>query len=214
MARPEARWPRSLTYGTIWFACLLPLLLGGWWFYADQFTADPFKRTLQYTGEWGLRFLLIGLALTPLRLVTDWSWPARYRRTIGLYGFFYIVLHLLSYVVLDQTLDWAAIWVDLTKRPYIIIGMAAFLLLVSLAMTSTNGMIRRVGGRRWRQLHRLVYVVPPFGALHYFLLTKLDKSWPLFYGALAGVLLLTRIGRMATVLPGKRQGAAAAEPHH
>ena len=214
MARRGARWLPSPTYAAIWSACLLPLLLGAWWFYADQFTADPFKRTLQYTGEWGLRFLLIGLALTPLRQMTGWSWPARYRRTIGLFGFFYIVLHLLSYVVLDQTFDWAAIWVDLTKRPYIIIGMVAFALLVPLAVTSTNGMIRRVGGRRWRQLHRLVYVVPPLGALHYFLLTKLDKSWPLFYGALAAALLLTRIRRIVTVLPRKRQSAAAADPHH
>ena len=203
---------RTLTYAAIWFACLLPLLLGGWWFYTAQFTADPFKRTLQYTGEWGLRFSLIGLALTPLRRVPGWSWPARYRRTIGLYGFFYIILHLLSYVVLDQTLDWGAIWVDLTKRPYIIIGMAAFVLLVPLAITSTNGMIRRVGGRRWRQLHRLVYVVPPLGALHYFLLTKLDKSWPLFYGALAGALLLARVRTLVAVRTGVRRGATAAEP--
>lgn len=206
------RRTQSLIYAAVWIACLLPLLLGGWWFYADQFTADPFKRTLQYTGEWGLRFLLIGLALTPLRRLTGWSWLARYRRTIGLYGFFYIVLHLLSYVVLDETLDWAAIWVDLTKRPYIIIGMAAFLLLVPLAVTSTNGMIRRVGGRRWRQLHRLAYVVPLFGALHYFLLTKLDKSSPLFYGALAGVLLLMRVRTVAAALPRNRQAAAAAAP--
>jgi sulfoxide reductase heme-binding subunit YedZ len=200
---------RSLTYAAVWLACLLPLLLGAWWFYADQFTADPFKRMLQYTGEWGLRFLLIGLALTPLRQVTGWSWPARYRRTIGLYGFFYVVLHLLSYVALDQTFDWAAIWIDLTKRPYIIIGMAAFALLMPLAVTSTNGMIRRVGGRRWRQLHRLVYVVPPLGALHYFLLTKLDKSWPLFYGALAAALLLARLGKLAKAWHRPRQGAPA-----
>jgi sulfoxide reductase heme-binding subunit YedZ len=91
-----------------------------------------------------VRFLLIGLAQTPLRRITGWSWPARYRRTIGLYGSFYIVMHLLSYVMLDQTFDWAAIWVDLTKRPHIIIGMVAFALLVPLAVTSTNGMIRRV----------------------------------------------------------------------
>lgn len=214
MARRGADWMRSLTYAAIWFACLLPLLLGAWWIYADQFTADPFKQTLQYTGEWGLRFLLTGLALTPLRRVTGWSWPARYRRTIGLYGFFYIVFHLLAYVALDQTFDWGAIWVDLTKRPYIIIGMAAFALLVPLAVTSTNGMIRRVGGRRWRQLHRLVYVVPPLGALHYFLLTKFDKSWPLFYGVLAGLLLLARIKTIATVLPSRRQNAVAADPHH
>ena len=206
------RRTQSLIYAAVWTACLLPLLLGGWWFYADQFTADPFKRTLQYTGEWGLRFLLIGLALTPLRRLTGWSWLARYRRTIGLYGFFYIVLHLLSYVVLDQTLDWGAIWVDLTKRPYIIIGMAAFLLLVPLAVTSTNGMIRRVGGRRWRQLHRLAYVVPALGALHYFLLTKLDKSSPLFYGALAGVLLLMRVRTLAAALPKARQSATTAAP--
>ena len=214
MARREGRWLRSLTYVAIWLACLLPLLFGAWWLYADQFTADPFKRTLQYTGEWGLRFLLIGLVLTPLRRVTGCSWPARYRRTIGLYGFFYIVLHLLSYVALDQTFEWAAIWVDLTKRPYIIIGMVAFTLLVPLAVTSTNGMIRRFGGRRWRQLHRLVYVVPPLGALHYFLLTKLDKSWPLLYGALAAMLLLSRITSMIITPPGRRRSAVAADPHH
>jgi sulfoxide reductase heme-binding subunit YedZ len=209
MARHAGRWTDALVYAVVWGACLLPLVLGAWWFYADQFTADPFKRTLQYTGEWGLRFLLIGLALTPLRRVTAWSWPARYRRTIGLYGFFYIVLHLLSYMALDQTFDWAAIWVDLTKRPYIIIGIVAFALLIPLAVTSTNGMIRRVGGRRWRQLHRLVYVVPPLGAVHYFLLTKLDKSWPLFYGALAAVLLLARLGRPVKAWLRSRLGAPA-----
>ena len=174
-----------LAYAVAWVACLLPLLAGAWWFFTDQFTADPFKRTLQYTGEWGLRFLLIGLALTPVRRISGWSGLARYRRTIGLFGFFYVFLHLLSYVVLDQTLDWHAIWVDVTRRPYIIIGMASFVLLIPLAVTSTNGMIKRVGGQNWRRLHRLVYVVPPLGALHYYLLTKLDKTWPLFYGAVA-----------------------------
>jgi len=184
---------RRAFYWMVWAACLLPLACAAYWFFTDQFTADPFKRTLQYMGEWGLRFLVIGLVLTPLRGITGWGWLMQYRRTIGLYGVFYVTLHLLAYVVLDQTFDWPAILKDLTKRPYIMIGMAAFVLLVPLAVTSTNGMIKRLGGRNWRRLHRLAYVIPILGAIHYALLVKLDETWPIFYGTLIAIVLALRV---------------------
>jgi methionine sulfoxide reductase heme-binding subunit len=177
----------------VWFICLLPLAFMGFWLATSQLTADPVEGGIHYLGEWGIRFLLIGLSLTPLRRVLAWSWVSPLRRMIGLYAVFYITLHVLAYVVVDQGLDFGVIWHDIVKRPYITVGVAGLLVLLPLAVTSANGMIRRLGGLRWKRLHRLVYLAPVLAVLHYFLLVKADTTWPLFYAAILCLLLACRV---------------------
>lgn len=158
----------------------------------DNLGADPAKALERGLGEWALRLIILGLAITPLRQVAGINW-VRYRRAIGLLAFFYVLLHLITYMVLDQGLDWVAIAADILRRPYITIGMLGFLLLLPLALTSTNAMIRRLGGARWRRLHRLVYPAAFAGAAHYLLLVK---SWPLepiIYAAIVVALLVWRL---------------------
>ena len=167
-----------------------------WTFYlglTDQLGADP-QNTLERTlGLWALRFLIAALAITPLRRLGGPS-LIRYRRAIGLMGFYYAALHLTVYLVLDQGLDLAAIWADIVKRPYITVGMLAFTMLVPLAVTSNAPMIRRLGARAWQRLHRLVYVATAAAALHFVMLVK---SWwtvePALYAFLVTVLLLIRL---------------------
>ena len=187
--RIRDRW----IYRAVWLGCFLPIPLMMWWFYADELGANPAKEGLHYLGEWALRFMVAGLAITPLRKLFGWGWIQRYRRTIGLFALTYVTLHLIAYIWLDQGFDWVEIWRDIVKRPYITFGMLAFVLLLPLGITSTNGMIRRLGARRWRQLHRLAYVIAILGVLHYDLLVKKDASWPHFYAAIIGVLLAYRI---------------------
>jgi sulfoxide reductase heme-binding subunit YedZ len=187
--RIRDRW----IYRAVWLGCFLPIPLMMWWFYADELGANPAKEGLHYLGEWALRFMVAGLAITPLRKLFGWGWIQRYRRTIGLFALTYVTLHLIAYIWLDQGFDWGEIWRDIVKRPYITFGMLAFVLLLPLGITSTNGMIRRLGARRWRQLHRLAYVIAILGVLHYDLLVKKDASWPHFYAAIIGVLLAYRI---------------------
>ncbi len=167
-----------------------------WTFYlglTDQLGADP-QNTLERTlGLWALRFLIAALAITPLRRLGGPS-LIRYRRAIGLMGFYYAVLHLTVYTVLDRGLDLAAIWADIVKRPYITVGMLAFTILVPLAVTSNTPMIRRLGARAWQRLHRLVYVATAAAALHFVMLVK---SWwtvdPALYAGLVTVLLSMRL---------------------
>lgn len=177
----------------VWLACLLPLAFLAYWLATDQLTANPVEAGIRYAGEWGLRFLLIGLALTPLRRFLQWAWVTKLRRMIGLYAAFYAALHVIGYAVVDQGLDLASIWADIVKRPYITVGLGGLLLLLPLAATSTNGMIRRMGGRRWKRLHKLAYVAPVLAAVHYLLLVKADTTWPLLYAAVLCVLVLCRV---------------------
>lgn len=176
----------------VFLLCLSPLLALGLRAACDGLTANPAEFIVRNLGEWTLRFLLIGLAMTPLRRLFGWNRIARYRRMIGLYAFFYACLHLLSYLVLDQAFDWQEVYRSLLEHPYITIGMAAFLGLVPLALTSTRAMIRRLGGPGWQRLHRLVYLCASLGVLHYLLLVKADTRAPLLYGALLAVLLALR----------------------
>jgi sulfoxide reductase heme-binding subunit YedZ len=183
----------KIIYWVVWAGCFAPIPLLVWWFYDDDLGANPAKKGLHFLGEWGLRLLVVGLAITPLRKLFHWGWLQRFRRTIGLFAATYIALHLLVYIGLDQNFDWGEIWRDIVKRPYITFGMLAFVLMLPLAITSTNGMIRRLGARRWRSLHRLVYLIVPLGVLHYDLLVKKDASWPHFYAAIVAALLAYRI---------------------
>lgn len=196
----------------VFAACLSPLGVLAWQAATGHLGANPVQSLLNHLGVWGLRFLLVGLALTPLRWLVGWSWPMRFRRMIGLFAVFYIALHLLVYFAVYQGFQWQAIGADLIKRPYIMIGMGAFLLLTPLAATSTKGMIRRLGGRRWQRLHRLVYVIAPAGVLHYYLLVKADESWPLFYATVAACLLGIRALRAARRSRAMPPGAAVPTP--
>jgi len=201
-----------LIYWAVWAGCFLPLPLAAWWIAHDQFSADPIKETIHYLGEWGLRLLAVGLALTPARRLFGWVWPLRFRRTIGLFAFAYLALHLVTYIAVDQGFDWQQVWADIVKRPYITFGMTGFLLLLPMAITSTNAMIRRLGGRRWRLLHRVVYLAAPLGVLHYDLLVKKDATWPHFYAAIIGLLLLYRAydAARARIEKGRRSGPTPA----
>jgi len=176
----------------VFIACLIPLALGIWAGVTDQLGANPIEEITHRTGDWTLRLLLITLAVTPLRRLLGWSWPLRVRRMLGLFTFFYACLHFLTYFVLDQFFDWDEILKDIIKRPYITIGFSAYLMLVPLAVTSTNAMMRRLG-KRWAQLHQLIYVIAVCGILHYFWLVKADYLLPLVHAAILLSLLLVRV---------------------
>lgn len=181
----------------LFFACLVPLgklALEVFGLAGMSLGANPVEELIHRFGIWGLRFLLITLAVTPLRQLTGWNWLIRFRRMFGLFAFFYILMHFLSYAGIDQRFDLAAIFEDVAKRPFITIGFTAFLLLIPLAVTSTNGMMKRLG-RRWQKLHRLVYVIAVLGAWHFYWQVKLDTLEPLVYTAILAVLLGYRIWR-------------------
>ena len=171
---------------------LLPL---AWLVFAlltDRLGANPIEAFTRDSGEWALRLLLITLSMTPLRRYMGWNWPLRVRRMLGLFAFFYVCIHLTSSLWLDQFFDWNEILRDIFKRPFITVGMLAFLLLVPLAVTSTRAMQKRLG-RNWVKLHRLAYVVPALGVLHFWWLVKADVRTPLVYALLLTVLLGMRI---------------------
>lgn len=154
--------------------------------------ANPVEALLHELGRWGLKFLLLSLAITPLRRWTGFHWLLRYRRMLGLFAFFYVVMHFLTYAILDQGLDFAAVIEDIVKRPYITLGMAALLMLVPLAVTSTRRMMRRLG-KRWQKLHRLVYVIGVFAVWHFYWQVKLDTLDASVYALILAILLLTRV---------------------
>lgn len=176
----------------IFLACLIPLALIVWDGFHDTLGANPIETVTHRTGDWVLRFLLLTLALTPARRLFDWVWVLRLRRMLGLYVFFYACLHFLTYLVLDQFFDWGEIVKDIVKRPYITIGFTAFVLLIPLAVTSTQAMMRRLG-RRWKRLHQLAYLIAVLGVIHYFWLVKADNFQPLIYAAVLAVLLAVRV---------------------
>ncbi len=158
-------------------------------------TANPIKEITHFTGEWALNFLLLTLAITPLRKLTGLNALIAYRRMLGLYAFFYACLHFATYLVLDQFFDWREILLDVTRRPYITVGFAAFILLIPLAVTSTNKMVQRLGAN-WRKLHRLVYPIAVFAVLHYLWLVKADLLPPLLYAAILALLLMLRSSKI------------------
>ena len=155
--------------------------------------ANPIEFIIRYLGDWALRFLLIALAVTPLRIVTGWNVLARLRRMLGLFAFFYVCIHIMSYVGLDHRFDWSTILADIVKRTYITVGMAALLMLIPLAVTSTDKMVRRLGGARWRKLHMLVYPAGVAGVIHYFLMIKAGYQEPLLYAVILTVLFGIRL---------------------
>jgi sulfoxide reductase heme-binding subunit YedZ len=177
----------------LFILCLGPLASLIYGLLTDTLGANPIEALTRGLGDWTLRFLLITLTVTPLRRLTGLNWLIRLRRMLGLYTFFYALLHFTSYVWLDQFFDWADIWKDIVKRPFITVGFASFLLLIPLAGTSTNAMIKRLGGRRWQALHRAVYVIAGFGALHYWWMVKKDLTQPAIYAGVLALLLGVRL---------------------
>jgi sulfoxide reductase heme-binding subunit YedZ len=181
-----------------------------WLFYAgvtDQLGADPMRYLEQALGLWALRFLIATLTVTPLRQLFNIN-LLRYRRALGLLAFYYAALHLLTYLVLDQGLDVPAILADIVKRPYITIGMATFIILVPLAVTSNNAAIRRMGGQAWAKLHRLVYVAALGAVLHFVLVVKSWPPEPLVYAAIVVVLLGYRLARSMVKEPSAKRRPA------
>ncbi len=175
----------------VFILALLPIVLLSRSFYQDELGANPFEVFTRSTGEWTLRFLLITLAMTPLRQLTASAWPLRLRRMLGLFTFFYVCVHLLTYIWLDHFFDWGEIWIDIVKRPYITFGMLAFTLLIPLAITSTKKMMKRLG-KRWKLLHKLIYAIAILGVLHFLLLVKADLREPIIYAFILFVLFLVR----------------------
>jgi len=171
--------------------CLLPLAASLWQALSGQ-AVNPVETLTRDSGSWALNLLLASLAITPLRRLGAPGWLLRLRRMLGLYAFFYASVHLLIYLWLDQLFDWAAIGHDIIKRPFITVGMAAFALLLPLAITSTDGWLRRLK-RRWGQLHRLVYPLAILAVIHYLWLVKRDLTEPLLYAAVLAVLLGLRL---------------------
>ncbi len=173
----------------VWAACLWPLafLVSRAW--AGSLTANPISFVTNTLGDWTLRILLASLAMTPLRIVSGWSWPVSLRRLLGLFAFAYALLHFSVWVVLDHFFDWSTMGADILKRPYITVGMLALTCLVPLAATSTGRAIRRLGARAWRRLHSLVYAVGILAVLHYLWLAKKGVEDPYWY-AIALILLL------------------------
>jgi methionine sulfoxide reductase heme-binding subunit len=154
---------------------------------------NPVETITNQTGIWTLRFIVVTLALTPLRWLTGVNALALFRRMMGLFAFFYGTLHFMTYFVLDHSLEFSGVWDDVVKRPYITAGFTAFVLMIPLALTSTQGWIRRLGGKRWNLLHRLIYVTAIAAVLHYLWKVKLDTTNPLFYAAIVAVLLAARV---------------------
>jgi sulfoxide reductase heme-binding subunit YedZ len=184
-----------LTKPVVFLLCLLPLvllLLRAFQVAGLGLGANPIEALLHELGRWGLKFLLLTLAITPVRRFSGWTWLPRFRRMLGLFAFFYVLLHFLTYAVLDQCLDLAVIIEDVIKRPYITLGMTGLLLLIPLALTSTRGIMRRLG-KRWKKLHRLVYIIAILGVWHFYWQVKLDTLDATVYALILGGLLLARI---------------------
>ena len=177
----------------LFLLCLVPL--GGLIDRAlhGRLGANPVEFLQHATGDWTLRFLIFTLAITPLRKLLHLPELIRFRRMLGLFAFFYVCLHFLTYIGPDQSFDLGGMWKDVEKRRYIAVGFLGFVLLIPLAITSTAGWIRRLGGKRWQMLHRAIYVTAICGVIHYYWLVKSDVRKPLFYGALVSILLLWRL---------------------
>src|SRR5438067_5129671 len=201
----------------VFIACLGPLARLGWKAYGGLLGANPIEVITHSTGDWTLIFLCVTLAITPLRMLTRQYWLIRFRRMLGLFAMFYGLLHFTTYIWLDKFFDVHEMVKDVVKRPFITMGFTAFVLMIPLAITSTSGWIRRLGGKRWNLLHRLIYFSATAGVIHYVWLVKKDLTQPLEYAAVLTVLLGYRISvwaiayfesRRAGVISVKKVGVA------
>jgi sulfoxide reductase heme-binding subunit YedZ len=188
----------------VFVLCLAPLAMLVWRALHGDLTANPIEFITHTTGDWTLRFLIITLAVTPLRKILHIPQLIRFRRMFGLFAFFYACLHFSTWIGLDKFFAWSEMWKDVEKRRFITVGFAGFVLMIPLAITSTAGWIRRLGGKRWQLLHRLIYLSAIAGVIHYYWLVKSDERKPLAYGCVVAILLAWRLGNW---LYNKRRGA-------
>jgi sulfoxide reductase heme-binding subunit YedZ len=182
----------KIAKAAVFAASLIPLVLLAYYAYTGNLGANPIEVITHWTGDSTIIFLLITLTVTPLRRLAGWNDAIKFRRMLGLFAFFYACLHFTTYFWLDQFFDFRGIVKDVAKRPFITVGFASFILLIPLALTSTAGMVRRLG-KRWQKLHRLIYVAAAGGVVHYWWLVKKDIRWPLAYGAVLVLLLGFRL---------------------
>jgi methionine sulfoxide reductase heme-binding subunit len=189
-------WKQPVLKAGIFGACLIPLAVLAWNALTNNLGANPIDEVTDQTGIWTLRFLLITLAVTPVRRLTGWNRLIQLRRMLGLFAFFYGSLHFLTYLWLDQFFAIGDILDDVMERPFITVGFASFVLLIPLAVTSTTAMIKRLGGKWWQRLHRLVYAIAIGGVVHYLWLVKADIQQPLIYGVILATLLGYRLWAM------------------
>jgi methionine sulfoxide reductase heme-binding subunit len=196
------KWAKALVF----LLSCVPLLGLIWRGFHNDLTANPVEFLQHQTGDWTLRFLIFTLCITPFRKVLNLPELIRFRRMLGLFAFFYVCLHFLTYLGPDQSFNFAGMLKDVVKRPFITVGFAAFVLLIPLAITSTASWVRRLGGKRWQALHRSIYLCAVLGVIHYYWLVKSDVREPLFYGLLVGIVLLWRF----TEWLAKRRAAALA----
>jgi sulfoxide reductase heme-binding subunit YedZ len=189
----KIRWTKVLLF----LLCLSPLFWAGWRAWNQDLTANPIEYVTHFTGDWTIRFIVFSLAVSPLRKLFRRPQWIRYRRMIGLFAFFYGSLHFMTWLWLDKFFDTQEMWKDVIKRPFITAGFLAFVLMIPLAVTSTSGWIRRLGGKNWNRLHKLIYVTAIAGVIHYYWLVKSDVRLPLLYGCLVGLELLFRAGAWA-----------------
>ncbi|MFY9530011.1 MAG: protein-methionine-sulfoxide reductase heme-binding subunit MsrQ [Candidatus Acidiferrales bacterium] len=204
------KWTKVLVFAL----CLVPLGVLVWQALHGDLTANPIEFITHTTGDWTLRFLVITLAITPMRKILHLPQLIRFRRMMGLFAFFYVCLHFSTWIGLDKFFDFAEMWKDVQKRRFITVGFTGFVLMIPLAITSTAGWIRRLGGRRWQLLHRAVYLSAVTGVIHYYWLVKSDVRRPLRYALIVGLLLAWRLGAW---LYGRRQrvpvgGVSSDEP--
>jgi len=204
----NSKWSKPV----VLLLCLVPLAALGWRALHGELTANPIEFITHATGDWTLRFLIITLCVTPFRKILHLPELIRFRRMLGLFAFFYACLHFTTYIWLDKFFDLSEMWKDIAKRKYITVGFTAFLLLIPLAITSTAGWIRRLGGKRWQQLHRLIYFSATLGVIHYYWLVKSAVIRPLTYGAIVAVLLLWRLFASLTKQKQLRVNAVTARP--
>jgi sulfoxide reductase heme-binding subunit YedZ len=177
----------------VFMVCLGPVAVFAVRAFSHNLTANPVEYIQHLTGDWTLRFIVFTLCITPLRKLLNLAELIRFRRMLGLFAFFYACLHFLTYIGPDQSFSLTGMWQDVAKRRFVTVGFVAFVLLIPLAITSTTGWIRRLGGRRWQTLHRLIYVTAVCGVIHYYWLVKSDVRKPMAYGAIVAVLLLWRV---------------------
>ncbi len=175
----------------VFIVCLLPFILLFWQALNDGLGTNPVETLTHETGQWALRFLLIALLVTPLRRITKINWLIKLRRMLGLFAFFYATMHFITYIWLDQFFDWQEILIDIPKRPFITIGFVSFVLLIPLAVTSTNAMQRRLK-KKWKVLHRLVYIIPVLVIVHFIWSLKADYTEPFIYAVIFFILMVMR----------------------
>jgi sulfoxide reductase heme-binding subunit YedZ len=202
----SSKWTKA----GVFLLCLLPLVVLVYFGFQQDLTANPIEYITHYTGDWTLRFFMITLAVTPLRVLLNRPTLTRFRKMFGLYTFFYGSLHLLVWMGLDRNFDFAGVGEDILKRLYITVGMASWLTMVPLAITSTAGWVRRLGFQKWQKLHRLIYAGAVFGVVHYWWLVKSDIREPLMYGAILTVLLGFRLAKAMKSKPTRPQPVAVA----